>query len=68
MVVRRVNGTYDFLKLKVNICYSRDGIATDPIELSWKWLFSAVCDICDQRQFMQFKNNKQKSTFLAFLP
>ena len=68
MVVRRVNGTYDFLKLKVNVCYSRDGIATDPIESSWKWLFSAVCDVCDQRQFMQFKNNKQKSTFLAFLP
>ena len=34
MVVRRVNGTYGFLKLEVNICYSRHGIATDPIESS----------------------------------
>ena len=29
MVVRRVNGTYGFLNLKVNTCYSRDGIATE---------------------------------------
>ena len=29
MVVRRVNGTYGFLNLKVNACYSRDGIATE---------------------------------------
>ena len=68
MVVRRVTGTYGFLKVKVNICYSRDGTATDPLNRVENGSSQPSVTSVIRFNLYSVKTINKKSTFLPFLP